>query len=654
MKYIEQITISKFRSFGIKEQLKCTDLNIFSGGNDSGKSNILKALNLFFNEQSDFSSSYNSDKDFNKWFRDNNERGERNIVIEVQFKKGNFHDKEGINKGFIGEKIFYSNGAIETEFYDINRKKITNKASLKRANAIIKEKIQYLYIPAIRDTNFRAVIQRKIQSIAEANDNRSDSSPLKMALQNVEKGINDELQALNSYVLTEMGIMVDPNVNFSTLLESLTFDTSEKIKIVKRNGSGLEVQKVALNSRGEGIQMQFFSFLLWYIAKKDKKHFYIWGYEEPEIAFELKRQFEILELYKKEFSKVAQIFVTSHSPAFAFSESDGSLNVFRVSYESDPKKDTRFLSRIRGIDDYYNDLFTKLETAKDENKTHLERDIWGVNIQKLSEALGNSLNQVVGLRHINNEELKAYLDQLKQLATEKSQVELELKATEEYLKGTFPNNVFICEDENCVTLWETLLNKVPDMPPLKVYTSTGCTNDKIEIVFTHKIKERQGYSPKIFRQLDRDGLTDEQIQSIELAKSNKYKKFKKYKVKFLPVYEIENFAVLMENHFTDEIFNDSDRLDKITDAFYATAISIQRAAIKYFDDETTKEKFNTKEAKMIRDARQNRLKYFPGKEIAKFKKNFVPERVLKDADLNSLPAEFRKFLDDVKDFFRDL
>jgi len=51
MKLIHRIEIKYFRSFGEKSVkiIDLKDLNIFSGSNDVGKSNVLKALNLFFN-----------------------------------------------------------------------------------------------------------------------------------------------------------------------------------------------------------------------------------------------------------------------------------------------------------------------------------------------------------------------------------------------------------------------------------------------------------------------------------------------------------------------------------------------------------------------------------------------------------------------------
>ena len=92
LKYIESIEITKFRSFGKDEDIECEQINIFSGGNDSGKSNVLKALNLFFNERTTSSSPYLWDDDFNKWFRDNNISGERNIIIRLKIAAGNYFD----------------------------------------------------------------------------------------------------------------------------------------------------------------------------------------------------------------------------------------------------------------------------------------------------------------------------------------------------------------------------------------------------------------------------------------------------------------------------------------------------------------------------------------------------------------------------------
>ena len=55
MEIIKSIEITNFRSFKkATKKLKPSELNIFVGQNDQGKSNLLRALNLFFNTVSKY------------------------------------------------------------------------------------------------------------------------------------------------------------------------------------------------------------------------------------------------------------------------------------------------------------------------------------------------------------------------------------------------------------------------------------------------------------------------------------------------------------------------------------------------------------------------------------------------------------------------
>ena len=125
MKLINKVSISKFRSFGEKTEFSCSDLNVFTGCNDCGKSNIVKALDLFFNNKVGHE-RFNPDSDFNKWFRDNNERGTRDIVIKIYFAPGNYKDIDGINNGFIAEKIFGIDGSAPSSNNILHKYKLNN------------------------------------------------------------------------------------------------------------------------------------------------------------------------------------------------------------------------------------------------------------------------------------------------------------------------------------------------------------------------------------------------------------------------------------------------------------------------------------------------------------------------------------------------
>lgn len=60
-KLIEQINIQYYRSIKDAKVKAVNELNVFSGKNDVGKSNVLKALDLFFNKK-----ETNFFEDFNK------------------------------------------------------------------------------------------------------------------------------------------------------------------------------------------------------------------------------------------------------------------------------------------------------------------------------------------------------------------------------------------------------------------------------------------------------------------------------------------------------------------------------------------------------------------------------------------------------------
>lgn len=85
MRIIKKIKIENFRSFlgtrkdDIAEVVNTTDLNIFSGSNDSGKSNVLRALNLFFNDEISRKEAFSIEKDLNI-----NKRNTGNRVVKIR------------------------------------------------------------------------------------------------------------------------------------------------------------------------------------------------------------------------------------------------------------------------------------------------------------------------------------------------------------------------------------------------------------------------------------------------------------------------------------------------------------------------------------------------------------------------------------------
>ena len=57
MVVLKRIHIKNFRSI-VDATIELDDFNFFVGKNDSGKSNVLKAINLFFNERTDYDTPF--------------------------------------------------------------------------------------------------------------------------------------------------------------------------------------------------------------------------------------------------------------------------------------------------------------------------------------------------------------------------------------------------------------------------------------------------------------------------------------------------------------------------------------------------------------------------------------------------------------------
>ena len=63
---IKSIHIKNFRSI-VDKKIELSNFNCFVGKNDSGKSNVLKALNLFFNNKTDFGTEFDFESDYSRF-----------------------------------------------------------------------------------------------------------------------------------------------------------------------------------------------------------------------------------------------------------------------------------------------------------------------------------------------------------------------------------------------------------------------------------------------------------------------------------------------------------------------------------------------------------------------------------------------------------
>lgn len=697
MKIIEKIEIKNFRSFlGTKKSDQAiiedtTDLNIFSGSNDSGKSNILRALNLFFNGEIDSTRQFNFDTEFSLLKRDGVQK-----VIEItihfrinsrSFSISKFYNRDGY-RNF--EYIFQEDGENITidSRPSFNEKRYGEKGKTPNPKIYAKEQgfrryaqrlissTSFAYVPAIRDERFFSHLYGKIilqiknnedKEIAQLNEekrkieryertirNISENKEFLKNLQNpswrvirlaqIQKEIGDKSSLQKSISELESQI----NSFSSQLFVSAKFLSSEfkignNLKEFFESfdiGTG-ETKDISLRLRGDGIQAKFIPEMLNFLdsIQKSKEHF-IWGFEEPENSAEYKNQRELADRFKNTFLDERQIFLTTHSEEF-LSLYDGK--------EIDKDKRKANLYHVKKVSNKEFIAFSII-TPFDVEKQTFE---FATVKSDIEEDIGSSLIRATYSKELKSKE-DEFLAEKRKFEEEKKSVEESFNAQINSLKKAFPKNIFICEDENGISIWETFFAKF-GVFDISIIPSKGCTINDVEIWIRENKKRKSDYSPKVFRSLDRDGYNNEQIAFLEkeIKEANEIiVGVGNYQINFLPVNELENFAVLCESYFTDDLLESN--LELLEDSYIKTITSSLQLNHKKFSSKT--QIFNHVSNSLLiknmeREAKSNIKKFFPGKEIKALKQNFKQVSYLKSLEIHDYPNELTEYLNGIKSFF---
>lgn len=329
---IKKIEISNFRSIH-HQIIDCKELNIFSGLNDSGKSNILKALNLFFNNETDFQKSLNFTDDFNKIELAKAQKSSKSkqlirIKVFLKIPKG-YNSLKNENELFV-EKLFDRDNTIFTRYSNESTTKI--KSSISR----LLNKVQYIYIPALKGEN---VIQYLLGLLGEYKlIDQKDIEELNVKVNANTVDLSDLLNKSKIAISTSFGLPVLLNdfwqrLNVATLYEDFDkidseFEASNKAKLKKLNPSYFQIP---LSFRGEGVKSKYIPPILQWLQDKNNSKTFIWGIDEPENSLEFRAAEELSLLFCNTYSNQNQIFLTSHSLAFINPRSDVKYkpNLFR-------------------------------------------------------------------------------------------------------------------------------------------------------------------------------------------------------------------------------------------------------------------------------------------------------------------------------------
>ncbi len=309
---IKRIHIKNFRSI-VDETIELKDFNCFVGKNDSGKSNVLKALNLFFNNKTDFNTPFDFNSDYSK-FAKRGQKQAKEITIALEII---------VPETFIehGTKIWKKTWRAEGLHSD-NMDNLFKPAS---RGITWLQRIRYEYVPAVKsDDYFKNLLGKLYESMTDAANSalKDLNDEYSERLEMLTLGLTNQLRQ----VLGMRSAIQLPS-NLSTLFRDMSFSTSDKF-----------VQGIDLSHRGDGIKARHIPSILRYLQdniekgrlKRSVGGAYIWGFEEPENGVEYLACFEMAKEFLT-YTNERQILVTTHSPAFYTQPRSASSTCFLVS-----------------------------------------------------------------------------------------------------------------------------------------------------------------------------------------------------------------------------------------------------------------------------------------------------------------------------------
>lgn len=324
MKIIERIEIRYFRSFGEKNVkiIDLKDLNILSGSNDVGKSNVLKVLNLFFNNEINIGEPFDLKKDLSFFQRERSERDLQNkkstrtkddpyaaqrdlfVKVKIYFDRTIPSERSTTPGKFWVEKTWGKNGFnkqtsnIQIAYVKKNKKEPTQAqaAALQGQLTQFLNSINFDYVPAVKDRQFMQYLFKKLQTALFERDN---------TFQKTSQEINGKITGTTKDLFDEFREKTGIDAAFSIPESLIDFFTTINISTEKG---------ISLYSRGDGIQARFIPAILNEISKEKKN--VIWGFEEPENSYEYRNAESLANDFLKIYSLRKQIFITSHTKEF--------------------------------------------------------------------------------------------------------------------------------------------------------------------------------------------------------------------------------------------------------------------------------------------------------------------------------------------------
>lgn len=301
---ISRISIRDFRSLASAD-VEANWITTLVGSNDAGKSNVLRALNLFFNGRTAADEPFDFARDHNQ-FAVVRQRKAPQIEVAIVFDLPEGYHREDLPTQIEWRKVWRRGGEVRS----LEHRGFVGGAEFPPRSKIpaLLDRVQFTYIPAIKDKAFFADLQGRLYDVLAS----VAEQPLKDSAGAFQAQLGEQLQELLDTLQGTFGAEATMRLpeNLREIFENLEINSGE----------------VPLSRRGDGIKIRHIPMMLRFIAEKrdnlmDRggvRYTHLWGFEEPENNVEMSAAFKMgdgfLDLI--EDSDRYQLFVTTHSPIF--------------------------------------------------------------------------------------------------------------------------------------------------------------------------------------------------------------------------------------------------------------------------------------------------------------------------------------------------
>lgn len=312
--YINRVIIRNFRSI-VNETFEAKKLNIIVGTNDVGKSNFLKALNLFFNGETDINKPFRFEDDYSHNAKSGKGKAAE-ILVEIEFSPPSTY-KGG--KPVKWKKRWRKNGLQDNyEYKYIDGEAVSGRSKV--GDWLFR--LKYKYVPAIKSEKYFETL------LCDLHDTLSETTEVELKEAGISfiAKIKENTSQITRELTKQIGFesSIDLPSDLKVLFASLDFQTQGSMR------------KISFRHRGDGIKVRHIPVILHFLAQQENRFLLsgatrvntIWGFEEPENNLELQKCFDLADEFFN-YSHEIQIFTTTHSPAF-YSIADRDLENIRL------------------------------------------------------------------------------------------------------------------------------------------------------------------------------------------------------------------------------------------------------------------------------------------------------------------------------------